>query len=172
MPSSIHVLYAIGIRRPTPKAPVVTFNPSAACLRLYSLRSTRRCVRIGDLLLDLLFERLRVGFVDDFGRPPGLLDWPGPEALTVGKAPRIAQSRCGAQFDCEENILKLPDDSQSRLRVRTVHRLSGTYLSPCNPRRPRGHDCIPANIAETLRFFLTSVLKRLSSPRYIDGCYS
>src|SRR6185312_14086528 len=33
-------LCAIGIRRPTPKALVVTFNPGAACWRLYSLRST------------------------------------------------------------------------------------------------------------------------------------
>ncbi len=33
---------AIGMRRPSPKARLVTFNPGAACSRLYSLRSTRR----------------------------------------------------------------------------------------------------------------------------------
>jgi hypothetical protein len=33
-------LCAMGIRRPTPNALVVTFNPGAACWRLYSLRST------------------------------------------------------------------------------------------------------------------------------------
>ena len=32
----------MGIRRPTPKARLVTFRPRAACLRLYSVRSTRR----------------------------------------------------------------------------------------------------------------------------------
>lgn len=33
---------AIGIRRPTPKARLVTFRPVAACLRLYSFTSTMR----------------------------------------------------------------------------------------------------------------------------------
>src|SRR6202049_1657137 len=33
-------LWAIGKRRPMPKALVVTFSPGAACWRLYSLRST------------------------------------------------------------------------------------------------------------------------------------
>jgi len=32
---------AIGMRRPTPKARLVTFKPGAACSRLYSFRSTR-----------------------------------------------------------------------------------------------------------------------------------
>src|SRR5262249_43859995 len=36
---------AIGMRRPTPKARLVTFNPGAAWARLYSLRSTRRCTQ-------------------------------------------------------------------------------------------------------------------------------
>jgi hypothetical protein len=34
---------AIGIRRPTPNARLVTLMPGAACSRLYSLMSTRRC---------------------------------------------------------------------------------------------------------------------------------
>ena len=38
--------WAIGIRRPSPKARLVTFNPGAACSRLYSLRSTRRCTHL------------------------------------------------------------------------------------------------------------------------------
>src|SRR5262249_31129325 len=36
---------AMGILRPIPKARLVTFSPGAACSRLYSLRSTRRCTQ-------------------------------------------------------------------------------------------------------------------------------
>jgi len=36
---------AIGIRRPTPNARLVTFSPGAACSLLYSFRSTRRCTQ-------------------------------------------------------------------------------------------------------------------------------
>ena len=36
----------MGIRRPTPKASGVIFNPGAACLRLYSLRSTLRAMSL------------------------------------------------------------------------------------------------------------------------------
>ena len=36
---------AMGRRRPVPNARVVTFNPTGACLRLYSFRSTMRTMR-------------------------------------------------------------------------------------------------------------------------------
>ena len=52
----------MGILRPMPKARLVTFSPGAACSRLYSLRSTRRCTqRTGAPLINVHCEPLPGG---------------------------------------------------------------------------------------------------------------